>query len=97
MLYLFSDNDKLIEKEIFLEIGQFLSVTDSNTTVYNKDGSVKKVGKHEDNLSVIRFVSGGHYAFKKHSMVTNEALWQLLQTALNDPSDQLSGKCAMKK
>jgi len=42
VLLVFSENDRLIEKEIFYEMAEILGAKDENIMIYNEDGLLEK-------------------------------------------------------
>ena len=42
VLLVFSENDRLIEKEIFYEMAEILGANDDNIAVYDENGSLEK-------------------------------------------------------
>ncbi len=49
MILVFSENDRLIEKEIFYEMADILGAKEDNFVIYNEDGLLEKDCKHYHN------------------------------------------------
>jgi len=79
VLFVYSENDKLIEKEIFFEMAAKLGATDDNSAIYDPNGVVLKSVPVEEKLRVLCFQSGGHYAYCKYSDTVHEAIHQQLE------------------
>ncbi|CAG2113591.1 unnamed protein product [Medioppia subpectinata] len=83
VLLVFSENDRLIEKEIFYEMAEILGANEDNISIYDENGCLEKDGSVDDTIKVVSFRSGGHYCFLKYTNVVNKACDQLLRTLDN--------------
>lgn len=83
-LLVFSENDKLIEKEIFYEMTQFMRLERKNFSVYEGENETQlarvqePAAKDEDWVKVMVFKDGGHYTYSNYSKIVNEAVGDLL-------------------
>ncbi|KAI2807613.1 hypothetical protein RDWZM_005117 [Blomia tropicalis] len=66
-LWVFSKNDRLVEKEIFYEMVDIMGAKDENFQTYDDNGTLISKYQNDSNLRVIAFEIGGHYAFLKYS------------------------------
>ena len=92
ILFVFSENDKLVEKEIFYEMTDILGADKNNFIVYDEQGLSESESQQtklltEDKLRVVVFQSGGHYAFLKYPEPVDKAVTQFLNTLVK-PSAQ---------
>ncbi|RWS27069.1 DUF1057 domain containing protein-like protein [Leptotrombidium deliense] len=77
-LYVFSENDKLIEAKVFYEMASMLGVQQEDFTVFDKDGNLITKTLPKNNVTTLCFHSGGHYAFLKHAAIVNQWIDDLL-------------------
>uniref|UniRef100_A0A6G1SKN3 Uncharacterized protein n=1 Tax=Aceria tosichella TaxID=561515 RepID=A0A6G1SKN3_9ACAR len=78
-LLVFSENDKLIEKEIFYEMTQFMKLDPNNFDVFNNDGDIElSQSRTDDWIRVMVFKAGGHYAYSNYASTVNQAVSELL-------------------
>lgn len=81
-LLVFSENDKLIEKEIFYEMTQFMKLDRNNFNIYEgeNEAQLSKVQEpaKDDWVRVMVFKDGGHYTYSNYSKIVNEAVSDLL-------------------
>ena len=78
LLYIYSENDKLVEKQIFYEMAQILDAKESQYSKYDAEGNCIVRGSQDDWMKIIQFAKGGHYAFLKFSNIVNPAIEELL-------------------
>lgn len=79
-LLVFSENDKLIEKEIFYEMTRFMKLDPNNFDIFNSEGDVEVSQSHENDwIRVMVFKAGGHYAYSNYAKTVNKAVSELLQ------------------
>ncbi|CAG2180840.1 unnamed protein product, partial [Oppiella nova] len=89
VLLVFSENDRLIEKEIFYEMATILGAKDENIAIYDENGSLEKDYTKDDTIKVVSFRSGGHYCFLKYTQVVNKACDQLLKTLDHEVNNEV--------
>lgn len=89
-LFVFSENDKLIEKEIFYEMTQFLNVNKDSFDTFNDVGQLELSGQKQQEMNdkqendatswckVMVFKAGGHYAYSNYPRIVNQAISELL-------------------
>jgi pimeloyl-ACP methyl ester carboxylesterase len=78
-LLVFSENDKLIEKEIFYEMTQFMKLDPKNFDVFNNEGDIElSRSLSSDWIRVMVFKAGGHYAYSNYAGTVNKAVSELL-------------------
>lgn len=86
-LLVFSENDKLIEKEIFYEMTQFMKLDRKNFDIFNNDGNIElSQSLTEDWIRVMVFKAGGHYAYSNYAKTVNKAVSELLDRVVKEPS-----------
>lgn len=86
-LLVFSENDKLIEKEIFYEMTQFMKLDNRNFDIFNNDGDIELArSSMEDWIRVMVFKAGGHYAYSNYAKTVNQAVSELLEKVRNKTS-----------
>ena len=79
-LLVFSENDKLIEKEIFYEMTRFMKLDPNNFDVFNNDGDIELAqSSMADWIRVMVFKAGGHYAYSNYAKTVNQAVSELLR------------------
>lgn len=66
-LWVCSENDRLIEKEIFNEMIDIIGAKESNIQKYDCNGEMVSHYRSDSNIRVLYFNNGGHYAFLKYS------------------------------
>lgn len=87
-LMIFSENDKLIQKDIFYEMAKMLGIAEENLEVYDQNGVQTKPALLSGFPKGIALQNGGHYAFISHSNIVNEAIAKMIdQTLLNNNLD----------
>lgn len=78
-LLVFSENDKLIEREIFYEMTQFMRLDPKKFDVFNNDGDIElSQSMMDDWIRVMVFKAGGHYAYSNYAKTVNKAVSELL-------------------
>ncbi|RWS00009.1 DUF1057 domain containing protein-like protein [Dinothrombium tinctorium] len=82
-LYVFSNNDKLIEEFIFLEMAELLGLKESEFNEFGENGNMVQKAISNSNVIVLRFNSAGHYAFIKYAHIVNEWIEALLHSICN--------------
>ena len=86
-LLVFSENDKLIEKEIFYEMTQFMKLDSRNFDIFNNEGDIElSRSSMEDWIRVMVFKAGGHYAYSNYAKTVNQAVSELLEKVRNKTS-----------
>ena len=86
-LLVFSENDKLIEREIFYEMTQFMKLNPKNFDIFNDDGDIElSQSVLEDWIRVMVFKAGGHYAYSNYAKTVNQAISELLDRVRKDNS-----------
>ncbi|GFQ91696.1 uncharacterized protein TNCT_710151, partial [Trichonephila clavata] len=78
-LYCFSEDDKVVEKELTYQILSLLGASKANVNYYDEDGNMKNKGRDLPWLKLLSFKEGSHYVFRKHPEVCNEEVLQLLE------------------
>ena len=79
-LLVFSENDKLIEKEIFYEMAEFMKLDQTKFDVFDDDGKIELAQSRQDDwIRVMVFKAGGHYAYSNYARTVNTAVSGLLQ------------------
>uniref|UniRef100_T1KFT7 AB hydrolase-1 domain-containing protein n=2 Tax=Tetranychus urticae TaxID=32264 RepID=T1KFT7_TETUR len=101
-MLIFSENDKLIQKEIFYEMAKMLGIESDNIEVYDHNGLQQKSSIDSGYPKGIALQDGGHYAFLSHSKIVNEAIagmvenwhrrWQLSMRRINIRTKYLERK-----
>ncbi|GIY35441.1 uncharacterized protein CDAR_239241 [Caerostris darwini] len=89
-LYVFSEDDKVVEKELTYEILSLLGASKENVNLYDKEGKLEKKGKTLSWLKLLSFKEGSHYVFRKHPEICNQEVLELLKE-IQSPS-QVSSK-----
>lgn len=85
---IFSENDKLIQKDIFYEMAEMLGIESENLEVYDQNGVQTKEAHLTGYPKGIALQNGGHYAFISHSNIVNETISKMIeQTLLNNNVD----------
>ncbi|KAG9510577.1 hypothetical protein GZH46_00878, partial [Fragariocoptes setiger] len=78
-LLLFSENDKLIEKEIFYEMTHLMSLDSTKFDYYDENGKLERSGSSDsDWIRVIVFKAGGHYSYLNYAPIVGQAITQLV-------------------
>ncbi|KAF8791126.1 uncharacterized protein LOC129961012 [Argiope bruennichi] len=90
-LYIFSEDDKVVEKELTYQILSLLGASKENVNFYDEMGKLQKKGKDLPWLKLLSFKEGSHYVFRKHPEVCNEEVLQLLQKIklINENSSEI--------
>ncbi|GBM64093.1 hypothetical protein AVEN_74398-1 [Araneus ventricosus] len=90
-LYIFSEDDKVVERELTYQILPLLGASKENVNFYDEEGKLQKKGKDLAWLKLLSFKEGSHYVFRKHPEVCNEEVLQLLKTikTLNEDSPEI--------
>ena len=89
-MLIFSENDKLIQKEIFYEMAELLGIQDGDIDRYKSHGEYEKISNNNNGYPrAIDFEDGGHYAFKQHAKIVNSAIETMLKEILLNSSDSL--------
>ncbi|GFU18593.1 uncharacterized protein NPIL_372641 [Nephila pilipes] len=78
-LYCFSEDDKVVEKELTYEILSLLGASKENVNYYDEEGTIKKKGRDLPWLKLLSFKEGSHYVFRKHPEICNEKVLELLK------------------
>ncbi|KAI1305774.1 hypothetical protein HDE_01133 [Halotydeus destructor] len=78
LLFVFSDNDRLIQKKMFYDMCEILEAKGDHIRRYDSDGKLLKDWKDESTFKVMSFESGGHYCFLKYAEEVNDAIGKLL-------------------
>ncbi|XP_015784634.1 uncharacterized protein LOC107362135 isoform X2 [Tetranychus urticae] len=79
LLYIFGDQDKLIEKEFFYEIAQILGAKDVHYTNYDGEGNCLAAGSKDDWIQIMKFEKAGHYPFLKYANIVNLAIEEFIK------------------
>ncbi|GFS48991.1 uncharacterized protein NPIL_240181 [Nephila pilipes] len=78
VLYAFSNDDKLIGKEVSYELAYLLGASDADIYVYDKNGIMMHTGRENSILKVMSFEAGSHYVFKKHADILHKSIEDFL-------------------
>lgn len=82
-LLVFSENDKLIEKEIFYEMAQFMRLDPKTFDTFDNEGEIERSQSRKDDwIRVMVFKAGGHYAYSNYAKTVNKAVSELLDKAI---------------
>jgi hypothetical protein len=79
LLYVFSENDRLVDTKVFYEMADMLGAEEDHFSRYTPQGSLDKPCRANDWMKIMAFKSGGHYAFLKHAPTVNQEILALLQ------------------
>jgi len=82
VFYSFSEDDRLIEKEIFYECLDKLNLDKKDLVKYNKDTELSQLGDLSKINKAISFSKGGHYCFLKHHQIISNYLIDFIQENL---------------
>ncbi|XP_054707890.1 uncharacterized protein LOC129217585 [Uloborus diversus] len=74
ILFAFSENDTLINKEASYDIAHVLGAEKSDIYYFNSEAQLEHEGKELPFLKSLCFENGSHYVFWKHSEVINKEL-----------------------
>lgn len=84
-LLVFSENDKLIEKEIFYEMTKFMKLDSKNFDLFDNEGDIElSQSNNDDWIRVMVFKEGGHYAYSNYGKTVNRAVSELLNKVVKD-------------
>lgn len=79
-LLVFSENDKLIEREIFYEMTRFMKLDPKNFDIFDNEGNIEiSQSRKDDWIRVMVFKAGGHYAYSNYAKTVNAAVSELLE------------------
>lgn len=85
-LLVFSENDRLIEKEIFYEMTRFMKLEEKKFDLYDNEGDIEfSQSNSNDWIRVMVFKEGGHYAYSNYAKTVNRAVSELLGKVVNEP------------
>ncbi|XP_054722145.1 uncharacterized protein LOC129231795 [Uloborus diversus] len=65
-LYFFSEDDKVVERELSYKVVELLNAHQENISFYDKYGELERPGKELDWLTLLSFAEGSHYVFRKY-------------------------------
>lgn len=86
ILFIMSENDRLIEAEISYEMSTILGANGDHHSIYNRDDELQKE-RTSGMPWVLVLREAGHYSFRKQPAVVNAAIYSLLLTAVNGPTN----------
>ncbi|RWS26338.1 DUF1057 domain containing protein-like protein [Leptotrombidium deliense] len=86
VLLIYSDNDRLIENEIFDEMKSILGADESNTEIFDETGELMKPICGTELPKAICLKGGGHYSHLKgrNPEIVNDAIYNLLENVVNN-------------
>ncbi|RWS04959.1 DUF1057 domain containing protein-like protein [Dinothrombium tinctorium] len=79
VLFAFSDQDKLVEYELFLEMSAIIGIDEDSIEIYDENASLIQSSKNSGYPKAILLKGGGHYWFTKYPSVINEAIYAMLK------------------
>ena len=79
LLYVYSENDKIMSRKLNHNLMKSLGVKPEFVAHYHREGQLQREGSKTGPVEVLKFVSGGHFSYKKHSDAVNEAVVRFLQ------------------
>lgn len=82
-LLCFSEDDKVVERDLTYEVISLLEASKENISFYDREGTVKAKGNAKSWLKLLSFEAGSHYVFRKYPEICNEEVLTLLQRATN--------------
>lgn len=74
MLVVLADNDAVMNKKMNHNLLTAVGTNSEDGYIYDKEGKLERVGLYSDRLKLIRFRSGGHFAFIKYPEIVNKAV-----------------------
>lgn len=83
-LVIISDNDKLIDVDLSLNLVKVLGGDPNGTWYYDEEGQLARRGNNT-NVKTIQLSKGSHYGFSRYSNITNPALLDLMDRVPKAP------------
>lgn len=82
-LLCFSEDDKVVERDLTYEVISLLGASKENISFYDSEGKVKEKGNENSWLKLLSFEAGSHYVFRKHPKICNKEVLTLLERVNN--------------